>query len=344
MSDSGARPFSKLTAARSCIDAPQAEASVYSQCISVAGWLHVPERDPAGCRVRVWIRGELVGESNVLSLRPDVCAALGLPAGIPTGFRLIGSVGDPGEDRAAELAVTASWRGDRAEYKIARIPLQLAPARLEERPYGDVVHPGQRNVLHRENIYGSGPPVEQPGAEMLLLIQQYLDPGASVLDVGCGAGAYGPALRADGHAWLGLEVNPGCWEMLERRQLPFRKMDAADGRLPCADGEFDNAICIEVLEHIADFDRFLGEIVRAVKSRALFSVPNMEVLPYFSPWQVVPWHLLEADHKNFFTRCGLETLLRNHFTRVEVFSYADHPLRTPDGIALHGHLFAIAEK
>ena len=59
---------------------------------------------------------------------------------------------------------------------------------------------------------------------------------------------------------------------------------------------------------------------------------------------LVPWHLLEADHKNFFTRGNLGGVLRNHFARVEVFSYADHPLRTPDGIALHGHLFAVADK
>jgi hypothetical protein len=58
----------------------------------------------------------------------------------------------------------------------------------------------------------------------------------------------------------------------------------------------------------------------------------------------VPWHLLEADHKNFFTRASLHALLRKHFARVEVFSYAAHPLPTPDEVPLHVHLFAIAEK
>ena len=110
------------------------------------------------------------------------------------------------------------------------------------------------------------------------------------------------------------------------------------------DGEFENAICVEVLEHIANPDRFLSEISRAIRDRALFSVPNIEVIPYFSAWQVVPWHLLEADHKNFFTRASLRELLRKHFANVEVFSYAEHPLRTPDGIALHLHLFAVADK
>jgi hypothetical protein len=53
--------------------------------------------------------------------------------------------------------------------------------------------------------------------------------------------------------------------------------------------------------------------------------------------------LLEATHVNFFTRASLRAVLAAHFARVEVFSYGEHPVRTRDGIALHVHLFAIAE-
>ena len=142
---------------------------------------------------------------------------------------------------------------------------------------------------------------------------------------------------------MGLEVNDRCIELLERRRLPYRKVTDAAPRLPCADHEFDQGICIEVLEHIENPGPFLSEIVRVIRNRALFSVPNLEVLPYFKDWETVPWHLLEADHKNFFTRSSLRNLLEQHFARVEVFSYAEHPLRTRDEITLHGHLFAIAD-
>ena len=178
---------------------------------------------------------------------------------------------------------------------------------------------------------------------MLRLVQEYLPASASVVDVGCGAGAYGPALIDAGHQWLGLEIDLACLEILSRRNLPHRAVQS-DAAFPCRDEEFDHAICIEVLEHIEEADAFLREIVRSIRGRSLFSVPNIEVLPYFSDWQVVPWHLLEADHKNFFTRTNLHGLLARHFQRVEVFSYAEHPLRTPEGVALHAHLFAVAEK
>ena len=178
----------------------------------------------------------------------------------------------------------------------------------------------------------------------MMLVQSYLPPQSSVLDVGCGAGAYGPGVLTAGHSWLGLEVDNACCEILQRRALPFRKMEKTEGAFPFRAEEFDAAICIEVLEHSAKPEQFLAEIARVIRKRAFFSVPNMEVIPYFHAWQVVPWHLLEADHKNFFTRASLRELLRVHFRKVEVFSAIDHPLRTPEGIALHAHLFAVAEK
>lgn len=335
--------WEKLTNATCYVDSPAAGANVYAECITVAGWLHAPGRDPSRCRIRGWIDGEVVGETRLLFSRPDVCAALGLPESTPTGFRFTGFAGD-GSPRNALLLITASWGDEDVEAEVARISVRLLSANLGDRPYGDVLHPSQAQLLHREHVYGSGPPVEEPSAETSLLIRHYLGARSKVLDVGCGGGAYGPALIAAGHDWLGLEVNPACCDILRRRDLPHRQGDGETGAFPCGDGEFDDAICIEVLEHIADTEKFLSEMARVVRKRALFSVPNIEVIPSFSAWQVVPWHLLEADHKNFFTRSNLRQLLLRHFRQVEVFSYGEHPLRTPDGLPLHVHLFAVADK
>jgi hypothetical protein len=54
--------------------------------------------------------------------------------------------------------------------------------------------------------------------------------------------------------------------------------------------------------------------------------------------------LLEGDHKNFFTRGSLRALLARSFSRVEIFPYGEHPLRTRDGVPLFVHLFAVADK
>jgi SAM-dependent methyltransferase len=308
--------------------------------------VHAPGRDPASCRVRAFLDDCCCAETRVLSYRPDVCEKLGLSRGVLTGFRMLGKIQpaatEPAE-RDATLRIVASW-DDGAPHTVAEQAVRLVPALLRTRPYGEVVFPENETVLHRENIYGSGPPAEEPGIEVSNLLREYLPDRASVVDVGCGAGAYGPGLIGAGHDWLGLESNDHCCDLLGRRQLPFRRVDLESGVLPCADGEWDSAICIEVLEHTKDPQTFLREIARATRGRALFSVPNMEVLPYFHDWRVVPWHLLEGDHKNFFTRAGLRSLLARFFCSVEVFSYGEHPLRTDQGVPLHIHLFAVVDK
>jgi SAM-dependent methyltransferase len=337
-------PLQKLAGAEAHFDVPQPGATAYGEALSVSGWCHLPGRDPAECRVRAWVDRALIGETRALFVRPDVCAVFHLPANTPSGFRLLGRMADVRMQRDAVITLTASWEDEGIEFEIGSSPIRLVPALLEARPYGDVVNPERETLLHRENIYGSGPPIEEPGGPMLELIRQYLPRAGSVVDVGCGAGAYGPALIEDGHEWLGLETNARCCEILERRHLPYRRTPGEGSAFPTATAEFDDAIGIEVLEHIANVDAFLAEIARTIRRRALFSVPNLEVLPYFSAWQVVPWHLLEADHKNFFTRASLRAVLSRHFRDVEVFSYAEHALRSREDLPLHVHLFAIADK
>jgi SAM-dependent methyltransferase len=337
--------FEKLSQMQKCIDAPRPGQAVYDECISIAGWIFAEGRTPGACRVSAWLEGAPIGETRLLFVRADISVFLSLPHDLATGFRFLArATGCNERSRDAMIELTASWNGDAAEYLIGEVPVHLVPAGLHKRHFGGVVFPAQSRLLHRENIYGSGPPVLEPGVQVLHLMLDYLSPRSSVLDVGCGAGAYGPALITAGHQWTGLEVNADCLRLLEQRGLPFRKAAPGTGRFPCAEEEFDEAICIEVLEHIEYPEPFLEEISRVVRQRALFSVPNIEVIPYFKDWETVPWHMLEADHKNFFTRSSLHELLAPHFSRVEVFSYAEHPLRTRDGIAVHAHLCAVADK
>ena len=329
---------------QSSLDLPVEGQSVYDAAISIVGWVLSANSDPASCRVRAYVDGCSVAEAGLLSSRRDVCESLSLSRGVATEFKMLGRIESAGtEPRDAILRITATWDGVR-EHTLAERSVRLVPALLRDRPYGEVVSPENENLLHRENIYGSGPPLEEPGIEVMNLLRQYLPDSCSVVDVGCGAGAYGPGLMAEGHDWLGLEANAHCCEILERRRLPFRRVDPEIGELPGRDAEWSAAICIEVLEHVKEPAIFLREIARITRVRALFSIPNMEVLPYFHGWGVVPWHLLEGDHRNFFTRASLRNLLARFFRRVEVFSYGEHPLRTREGIPIHVHLFAVADK
>lgn len=318
------------------IDSPSAGQRVYDQSIFISGTVTPSKGRPFPRSVRAWIDNVCVGETGIFCPTD--------PKSDTSEYKFLAKLPEPIDaPRSVVIKITGSVDDeDRAE-ELGEVVVEVVPARLHERPYGEVVPPDQARPLHRENIYGSGLPVEHPSAEILKLVLAYLAAENSIVDVGCGAGAYGPQLMNAGHNWLGLEINRNCIEILKRRNLPYRELTGAGARFPCADREFDGAICIEVLEHIEDPAPFLGEIARVIRGRALFSVPNMEVLPYFQDWQAVPWHLLEGSHVNFFTRTNLRTLLEPYFSRVEIISHSEHPLRTRDEVPLHAHLLAIAE-
>ena len=317
------------------IDSPAPGQGLYDEVVFISGSVDLDDRDPASCLVRAYLDDCCCGETRMLFPRASDQRF---------GFRILGRISPgPTEAREVTLRVVAGIDDPGADLS-AEQTVRLIPARLRDRPYGEVVSPENKTLLHRENIYGSGPPIEEAGAEVSELLRAYLPESASVVDVGCGAGAFGPPLISAGHEWLGLETNEHCCRILERRQLPFRKVDLTSATLPCADEEFDCAICIEVLEHTKDPSAFVAEIARIARRRALFSVPNLELLPYLYDWRVVPWHLLEGDHRNFFTRANLREVLSRSFKYVEIFAYGEHPLRTRDGVPLYVHLFAVADK
>jgi 2-polyprenyl-3-methyl-5-hydroxy-6-metoxy-1,4-benzoquinol methylase len=322
-----------LSKSSDTIDSPRPNDKVYDQSILIAGTINLAAGSSSPQSVRARIDNVPIGETRIFHQISDHCL----------GYRILARLPEPiVAPRLAIIVVTVSGDDENQEKELGAITVQLVPARLQERPYGEVVPPDRTKVLHRENIYGSGPPVEEPFAEAFQLILEHLPARSSVVDVGCGAGAFARGLIGAGHEWLGLELNDRCLELLEQRKLPHRKLTGPNAPFPCADREFDHAICVEVLEHIAEPDPFLREIARVIRGRALFSVPNLEVLPYFHDWEVVPWHLLEASHLNFFTRASLRALLEQHFQHVEVISYGEHPLHTRDGVALDVFLFAVA--
>ena len=72
-------------------------------------------------------------------------------------------------------------------------------------------------------------------------------------------------------------------------------------------------------------------------------MPNIEVIPYFKDWDVVPWHMLEGDHKNS-SRARVSVNCSRVISRMwKFFLMASIRSRTRDEIPLHIHLWAIAD-
>jgi SAM-dependent methyltransferase len=308
----------------------------------VAGWLFAGERQQDVSAIEVYAQGVKLGQTFCLGLRPDVTAALALPETVRTGFEIACHA------RLASTTSTLTFQlrvrftsGEVVTLDERTVPLVTVDYRIH--PFGEVLDASFLPVLHREHVYVSGPSLPVGSEETATLLAKFLGaPRLRILDVGCGLGFYGKRLLAAGHAWFGVEVKTEDCAELARQGLPHQKVDGTS--LPFADDSFDAAICIEVLEHIDDPAVFLREIQRVAPRRLLISVPNFEPVPYLRQHAVVPWHLLEGDHKNFFTRWSLQHLLEQYYPKVEVAGYHQMPISSPEDVPLYFNLFASASR
>ncbi len=197
----------------------------------------------------------------------------------------------------------------------------------------------ESKVLHRNNIYGYGPPGRVVSSEVLALSKSLQGP---IIDFGCGSGALVKELRSLGLQAFGIEIN-----RLEIMNAMFEEVrpyiTLYDGSLPLPFGanSFESGICVEVLEHITNLESALKELSRIIRNRLIITVPDISSIPILHQHSVVPWHLLESTHVNFFTQKSLRNLLNRFFDRVE---FARIGTTVINGTRFYVSLVAICEK
>lgn len=114
--------------------------------------------------------------------------------------------------------------------------------------------------------------------------------GRTVVDVGGGGGWFTEAFRARGARCYLFEPDPA--ELL-CREAPLPGAVIADGlRLPVRDGSADVAFSSNVLEHVPDPMRLIGELIRVTRRDGLI---YLAFTNWYSPWgghEMSPWHYL----------------------------------------------------
>jgi 2-polyprenyl-3-methyl-5-hydroxy-6-metoxy-1,4-benzoquinol methylase len=149
---------------------------------------------------------------------------------------------------------------------------------------------------------------------------------SSLLDVGCGEGVlthkWAGALAPRRVVGIDLE-DPAIQAEWAKRQAPnleYRIMKAE--HLPFADGEFDVATAIEVLEHVPDPAHTVAEMARVASGHLLVSVPreplwralNMARGAYLRDFGNTPGHV------NHWSKRSFVDLLSQHGEVVEARS------------------------
>jgi 2-polyprenyl-3-methyl-5-hydroxy-6-metoxy-1,4-benzoquinol methylase len=161
----------------------------------------------------------------------------------------------------------------------------------------------------------------------------HVSPGASVLDVGCGEGAFASELAHAGARVVGVEV---AEEPLRRARARDPGLDlrliSGEGPWELPDAAFDVVWAGEVIEHVAETAAWLSEARRVLRSGGslLLSTPAHGALvrlrlaalgrgwaEHFDPL---------GDHLRFYTAASLSRLLLEfRFEQVQIRSAGGPP-------------------
>lgn len=134
-----------------------------------------------------------------------------------------------------------------------------------------------------------------------------------VLDAGCGQGygAFFLSNFADSVFAIDIadEAINDAKKNYVRSNLHFKRMNVTKMEFP--DDSFDIVCSFEVIEHLDDYQTFLTEVVRVIKSSGYFfvSTPNREVFGGGELWCHETEFILEEIHK----------ILNSCFNEVELF-------------------------
>lgn len=132
-----------------------------------------------------------------------------------------------------------------------------------------------------------------------LALNNYLDESAKVLDVGFGLGYGLNILSIKAREAYGVDVDKKtydyCQQTLVGRNPRLVDLKLYDGyHLPYQDNFFNIVTCVDVLEHVEDYDALVREMLRVSQKGVFISTPNR--LPEYTNPDGTPknyWHLRE---------------------------------------------------
>ncbi|MGN9912897.1 alpha-(1-_3)-arabinofuranosyltransferase domain-containing protein [Phytohabitans sp. LJ34] len=138
--------------------------------------------------------------------------------------------------------------------------------------------------------------------------------GAVVLDVGGGPGYFAAAFREAGATYVGLD--PAVGDFAAAGAPVTGMIRGAGTALPVRSGSLDVCYSSNVLEHVADPEAMLDEMVRVTRPGGTVFV---SFTPWLSPWgghETAPWHYLggERARRRYVRRKGKEPKNRYRHT------------------------------
>jgi len=152
----------------------------------------------------------------------------------------------------------------------------------------------------------------------------------NVADVGCGAGTQCTLWARDGHSVCGIDINADLIALGRARAaeagVEIRLDVGTATSLPWADESVDICLCPELLEHVADWETCLAEVIRVVRPGGIVYLSTTNRLcPMQQEFDLPLYSWYPAGLKRHYERLATSTRpeLANHakYPAVNWFTY-----------------------
>lgn len=163
----------------------------------------------------------------------------------------------------------------------------------------------------------SSPLLDRRLARMVRTLEPYrrLD---RILEIGCGGGLFVRAATDQGWDVYGTEISPSCAAVL-RPLMGSRLHEGTVDTAPFADGSFDAAVMIEVIEHLVDPLPYLVAIRRLLRPGGAIFLTTPNARGAAARALGTRWRAFGDEHLTLYDRRSLPRLLhRAGFDDVDV--------------------------
>ena len=149
-------------------------------------------------------------------------------------------------------------------------------------------------------------------------ILKYTPSNKKILDVGCGTGALGEALKKKGNIVYGIDISKKSIEIAKKRLDRVVQIDMeTENKLPFKESSFDLIIFGDVLEHFRDPLSVLNNIKDYLKKdgQIIISLPNIanweiRLKLLFGKFDYQKEGILDDTHVRFFTLKTAKELIK----------------------------------
>lgn len=158
------------------------------------------------------------------------------------------------------------------------------------------------------------------------LVLPYICPQMKICDLGCGVN---PTLldhlsKVTDNKSVGVDI---CVRNSYAANIELRQADLNKSPLPLNDQEFDFITALAVLEHLDNYDEFIGECYRGLQNegKLFITTPSplaRPILECLAKLKIISKAAI-CDHKKYFTQPELFVLLRKYkFRDIKIWTVA----------------------